>query len=660
MPLSAHFVIICRRDSRDSRVVYRYLSIWPQGTATARDTVGFAQGYGLGFGGTVQASTLRLGPRASPPRPVLTFRVGVTGHRGLSLAQMARLEGQIAHLLRRIATEVGAIHADHGDIYAAATPKLSLLSQLAKGADQLVAGIGLGLGFGLRTVLPLSPRAYRTDFEGADAIAFDDLLRRSEHVWRPLTGRGPRDRAYALAGEATVAQSDIVLAIWDGKPARGVGGTGDVVEAAIRRGVPVLHVNASGDGGAVVLWSALAGLSPEKLDHRNAPSGPLNDDTLREIVRALLAPPLDEEEVAGLRTFLTDHARRLSVRPEYPLLLALTGVQPLRRRNFIAPDYLRGAEASWRNFYDQPLVGMEETRESLIGLQEAFAWADGLADHFAQSYRSAGVFNYVAGALAVMMALIGILAPHAATLLQAGELLAVLLLIGNTNLGNSRGWHRRWLDYRFLAEQLRPMRSLALLGAATPERYGHTRVEPATRWTDWYAAAIWRGIGPPPTIPNAKALKALIDHLTREEVDDQVAYNRRNAARMHRLDHRLHLIGTALFYVTTGLSVTALAAWSLHTKIPHLEARLMTFVSATLPTIAAAVFGIRGQGDFAAAGGRSAETAAWLDRVSIQLREHPGDLTLASRGLENATQLMLEDLGDWRVSYRHRKLVIPG
>ena len=608
----------------------------------------------------MRGSMLGVQSRPSPPRPVLSFRVGVTGHRNLSAAQMVRLDGEIADLLRRIVREVRAVHSDHADVYDDSPARLSLLSQLAKGADQMASRIGLGMGFRLRTVLPLSPRAYRSDFDGANAVEFAALLKQSEHVWRPFSGKGSRDRAYALAGEATVAQSDILLAVWDGKAARGVGGTGDVVEHAVRRGVPVLHLDASGHGVVTALWSALDGLSPEKLDHRNAPSRPLTSPLLRQIIRALLAPPIDPEEAAGLKTFLGDHSRRLSVRPEYPFLLALTRVQPLRRRNFVAPDYLRAAEANWRGFYDQPLVGTAETRASLAGLQAAFAWADGLADHFAQSYRSAGVFNYAASALAVMMALIGLLAPRAGTFLQAGELLAVLLLIGNTNLGNSRGWHRRWLDYRFLAEQLRPMRSLALLGAATPERYAHIRVEPAERWTDLYAAAIWRGIGPPPTIPDAKALKTLIDHLTREEVDDQVAYNRRNAERMHRLDHRLHLTGTALFYVTTGLSVTALIAAAIHTKIPHLEVRLMTFVSATLPTIAAAVFGIRGQGDFAAAGGRSAETAVWLDRVAAQLREHPGDLTLASRGLEDATQVMLADLGDWRVSYRHRKLVIPG
>jgi hypothetical protein len=457
-----------------------------------------------------------------------------------------------------------------------------------------------------------------------------------------------------------VAQSDILLAVWDGQAARGRGGTAEVVDYAIRRGVPVLHLDAAGEGATRALWSALGGLSPQGLDRRNAPSRPLTEATLKAIVTALLAPPVEEDEAEALRLFLKERAPLVRLRLEYPVLLALTGVQGLRRRNIITQDYLRATEAGWRNFFNHPLAGTNATRQNLAHLEQSFAWADGLADHFGQSYRGAVTFNYLASALAVMMALIGILAPSAGAFLQAGELLAVLLLIGNTNLGNNRAWHRRWLDYRFLAEQLRPMRSLALLGVAIPERYVHTRAEPAVRWTDWYAQAVWRGIGPPPPIPDSRALKDLVDHLTREEIDEQVAYNRRSAHRMHQLDHRLHLVGTALFFITTGLSIAALVAFALPGGLPHAEARLMTFLSATLPTIAAAVFGIRGQGDFEAASGRAAETAERLERVAAQLREHPSDIVLASRSFEDAAEVMLADLGDWRVSYRHRRLVIPG
>jgi hypothetical protein len=36
-----------------------------------------------------------------------------------------------------------------------------------------------------------------------------------------------------------LAEADCLLAVWDGKPARGYGGTADVVNAARARGLPV-------------------------------------------------------------------------------------------------------------------------------------------------------------------------------------------------------------------------------------------------------------------------------------------------------------------------------------------------------------------------------------------------------------------------------------
>ena len=49
------------------------------------------------------------------------------------------------------------------------------------------------------------------------------------------------------------------------------------------------------------------------------------------------------------------------------------------------------------------------------------------------------------------------------------EIVITLAIIINTALGIRHEWHRRWLDYRQLAERLRPLRSLKL-GIAAPIR----------------------------------------------------------------------------------------------------------------------------------------------------------------------------------------------
>ena len=41
------------------------------------------------------------------------------------------------------------------------------------------------------------------------------------------------------AGKVVVDRSSVLLAVWDGQPSRGLGGTADVVAYARQRGVPV-------------------------------------------------------------------------------------------------------------------------------------------------------------------------------------------------------------------------------------------------------------------------------------------------------------------------------------------------------------------------------------------------------------------------------------
>ena len=68
----------------------------------------------------------------------------------------------------------------------------------------------------------------------------------------------------------------------------------------------------------------------------------------------------------------------------------------------------------------------------------------------------------------------------------------------------------------------------------------------------------------------------------------------------------------------------------------------------SLPSLGAAIFGIRSQGDFGAVAARSRHTAAQLERIAADLttaRSLPrtADLT------EQAARVMLADLGEWRL-----------
>ena len=61
--------------------------------------------------------------------------------------------------------------------------------------------------------------------------------------------------AYVMTGRATVAHCDMLIAVWDGLPPRGRGGTAEVVQLALTRGTAVIHIPPEPDARTRVLWA---------------------------------------------------------------------------------------------------------------------------------------------------------------------------------------------------------------------------------------------------------------------------------------------------------------------------------------------------------------------------------------------------------------------
>ncbi len=114
-------------------------------------------------------------------------------------------------------------------------------SSLAAGADQIFAELVLARGGELRVVLPFA--AYEQTFKAAtDLESYRTLYQRAAAV-EVLAEHSDREESYWAAGRRVVDLADRVLAVWNGKPAAGLGGTGDVVAYALAAGKPVLHFN---------------------------------------------------------------------------------------------------------------------------------------------------------------------------------------------------------------------------------------------------------------------------------------------------------------------------------------------------------------------------------------------------------------------------------
>lgn len=118
------------------------------------------------------------------------------------------------------------------------------MSSIAEGGDMVFARQSLLLGLTWHAILPLPPAEFRKDFSDAAWREVESFLAEAEQV-RVVSETGEREDAYLDAGMETVHACDVLLVVWDGAPARGKGGTADVVAYARELKKPLVIVDAT-------------------------------------------------------------------------------------------------------------------------------------------------------------------------------------------------------------------------------------------------------------------------------------------------------------------------------------------------------------------------------------------------------------------------------
>jgi hypothetical protein len=589
--------------------------------------------------------------------------VGVTGHRldRVGQDQLDQATPVLDSLLETISTVTHGLCAQERKFFADAVPGLRLLSGLAEGSDRHVATVASARGYSLHAILPFERGRYSADFQSPESLAaFHGMLANAERVFEMPGDRAEPDRAYEMAGLGIVAHSDVLVAIWDGSESRGPGGTAEVIRVALKRGLPVIRLDPADWNAPVVIWSRFARMTVEHENIADYPARPVDEPTLTDVLRRLLLPGDDGVERECLIQYLGESERRTRTRVEYPLLLALARVKRLEANAFKVPAYSTATGVEWAGF-EGSLRGLGSAHADYAQeLRDAYAWSDNLATHFAQVFRSGHVTNFLLAAAAVLLALAGLLWPAGKLWLIVSELAVIVLLVVNTHVGRSRQWHRRWLDYRYIAERLRPMRSLRLFGLARAVTAA-IRADPhGARWTDWYAQALWRQMGCPLGRVDDGYRKQLTGLVVAEELHPQIRYHDANAARMEKLEHRLHRLGNMLFIATIAAGTLFLGGYLAANAWAVAHATVFTAITAALPALGGAVYGIRVQGDFGGTAHRSLQTAHELRHVADALAADPARFTQAAAMAELGARVMLSDLAEWQLTYRQRNLDIPG
>ncbi len=133
------------------------------------------------------------------------------------------------------------VRRELGACLASVPPPVAGITSLAVGADTLFAEIVLELGGSLKVIVPFSD--YEERFvDHRDRETYRKLLGRAAGV-ETLHKTGSDDEAYYASGKRVVDLSDLLILVWNGKPAAGLGGTGDIAEYARQTQKAVIHLN---------------------------------------------------------------------------------------------------------------------------------------------------------------------------------------------------------------------------------------------------------------------------------------------------------------------------------------------------------------------------------------------------------------------------------
>jgi len=591
-------------------------------------------------------------------KPRLELRLGITGHRPprLKSESIPTIERQLRAVLADIKAELAKIQEEQSDCFSVAPPRLVLVSPLAAGADSIAADVVLEMGADLEVCIPFSHGRYRKDFTDEQVATFDRLYASASHIVSLDEDQGPADEAYEAVGMLTLHQCDILIAIWDGEPAGGQGGTSEILNEAIAEHAPVLVIDAKAEKEVRLFWSGIDS-EPHDMPTLETVATSQLEETLDKLIRALLMPP----PTMSLRIWdLFGDTKQLHASSiAYPMLMAVT-----RARTFKAAFRRPTLEDSTSQI--EPLIeafapGSARQHRVETILEPRFRCADMAANVFALRYRSGFVSNFVMGAVAVLLSLSGLLIPPFKVYFVMAELMVILAIVYRTRKAANSGWHRQWIDARYLAELLRLLSLSSALGRLPLRRRGDLAGPPTM--PGWYSRATAREIGVPPIKLSGERLVLIRDRVLKLVVE-QRNYHEANAKRMRKIEHWLRHVGDALFVITIFACMVWIIAKMTGTEHGHEEAvdvtAVVTFLSSLLPAVGSALYGIRMHGDFAAAGDRSHAIHNQLERLRVAIGRDPVERGRLSARLRRLTDIMLSEVDQWRLMSEARPSELPG
>lgn len=546
----------------------------------------------------MNTSSEKSRPAEGRLRVPATVRIGVSGQRTLVD------ELQVAMAVRQVLERLDQILRDTPHRYAAIT-------SLSEGSDRLLAGEVLGWpGRGtatdaeLRLLLPMEIDEYISECSThASRETCRSLVDRASSVEVILSEDRDRDGACEKIGHTIVQYCDVLVVIWDGKPARTRGGTADMVKYARMVGRTLFWID----------------LTTGKVTEERHSDGILESF---QCLNSFNSETVGEKEIA-------DVCREI---------------------------YGRFTEKA-RIFGLDPVV-IHPLTETLL---PHFSRTVLLTKRYERRYMRAGSLVYALAAAAVAtVAIQTLFFPTVPGLLwiEVAEMGTVLFLLIASRVGD---WHRKWIDYRFLSERLRTALFLSIfcVRAETPDpamkpMFSHTP-------NDWIEVAFTRILETRPLLYCDLTLpfEELKNFILSAWIDDQISSYTTMSGWNRQRHELLSQAGNTLFTLTLVLAaIHAFGRDHIWTADHSNMAAILAALTIIFPAVAGSLGAIRIKREYLHNSERYAHMVRHLSLIGLQIKRVSTIGTLVE-ALEAADEVTLREQQDWRVVFRFGELETP-
>ncbi|GLQ52324.1 hypothetical protein ACFFJT_01390 [Dyella flava] len=481
--------------------------------------------------------------------------IGVTSHRNIAASEIEPIRERVRAFLAQLKSEFPSL-------------PLVVVSSLAEGGDQLFATEALAAGARLVVPLPLPREMYIEDFADPSVRAqFEALFQQADVIRLPLLKSQSREelavhgearnRQYAKAGVFIASHAHILVTIWDGKDSGRLGGTGQIVK--------------------YYLHGSLPGITERPRQARHILSG--GDEHL--LYHIVCSREGEGCSVAEGLTPLRTHWRtgdEVSLDSRMPEEFALM----IRHMVEFNDDCTRhAAEIKAAN------ADAASDMDATDNVERLFRSADWLALHFQKRVLLALRITFTVAAL------MGISFTFYAHLAQQDNMIYFFLLLFACGgmvaaIAGRREWHRKYLDYRALAEGLRIQLYWRRAGILkeTDHEFAHDNfLQKQNIELGWIRNVMRAVVLQPPRKPEPDALTRVISEWVGESGrSGQLHYFERKTEESAGLHHLTEIVGSVSLWVGITISVF-LAIFAL--KLPETTKTTLVMIMAFFSIIAA-------------------------------------------------------------------------